>query len=303
MRLGSKSLIAVLWVLVSTAIFTLIFAAAKIVDGEIGTFQLLVLRYMSSFATVLLLARFSGGVGRYLVSRPYPHLLRAALGSSAAAAITWSTAHMPVADATSIGMLYGVITVVLGIVFLRERVGRAHWLAILISIAGAALIMREQGAFQAEFVGFPALIALLSAILMSAEGMMIRILSQKEPAITLMLYVSGFGLILMLGPALLEWRPMSPLILAGCLLLGPLGILAQYCTIRGYRMAPLSVVGPIDYSWIVFASLLGVFVFGEIPGWFVVAGASLVVTGGVLLTRLRPGAGPGPRSPGSEARR
>ncbi len=278
---------AILWVLLSTALFTVIFAAAKFADGAIGTFQILFLRYIGSCVTLCCLAARSGSFSQLKSNVPLRHFMRAVFGCSAAAAITWASAHMPVADASAIGILYGVMTVLLGIFFLKEHVGVRHWLAVLISLSGAMLIMSSQGAFQSSVSAIPASIALLSAILMASEGLLIRLLSQTESALSMMLHISGFGVLLMCVPAILEWKNVSTPVVVGCLALGPLSVLAQYCTIRGYRIAPLSVVGPVDYSWLIFAMILGVVGFGEYPSTGVVAGGVLIIIGGGVLTSIR----------------
>lgn len=278
---------AILWVLLSTALFTLIFAAAKFADGAMGTFQILFLRYLGAFAVLLVLSRTARHGGAWRSKRKPLHFLRAVCGCSAAAAITWSSAHMPIADATAISMLYGLITVILGAVFLREHTGAAIWGAVLLSLAGAAIVMLSQGAFGESLPVLPAAMALLGALLMACEGLLIRILARAESALTLMLYVTLFGCLLMLGPALAEWQAASITGIAACILLGPVSVAAQYCTIRGYRTAPLSVVGPVDYSWLIFAALLGFLAFGETPGQSVLAGGALIILGGIVLALTR----------------
>lgn len=278
---------AVLWVLLSTAAFTLVFAAAKFADGIIATFQIMFFRYIGSVLTLIILAANLGSFSQYRSKAPQKHFLRAVFGCSAAAAITWASVHMPVADASAIGILYGVMTVILGIVFLKESVDIQQWLAVLISVVGALLVMYSQGAFQSNVSVFPALIALLSAVLMASEGLLIRVLSQTETAMSMMFYINVFGIVLMAIPAFVEWQTVSIGVFAACLALGPLSILAQYCTIRGYRIAPLSVVGPIDYSWVIFAMILGFAVFDEAPTFGLIAGATLIIIGGVVLSSIR----------------
>jgi len=68
----------------------------------------------------------------------------------------------------------------------------------------------------------------------------------------------------------------------------------QYFTIRGYRIADISVVGPIDYTWLVFAAIIGYVFFNEIPTVGVVLGALLITIGGVLLAALKPPTPPHP---------
>ncbi|MEM6579037.1 MAG: DMT family transporter [Pseudomonadota bacterium] len=283
----TSNLSAVLWVLASTAIFSLIFASAKFADGAAGTFQILFLRYLAALPLLLLYATVTRRASSMRAPQPLAHFLRAVFGVGAVAAITWASARMPIADATALGMAYGVLSVLLGVVILHERPGAAQGGAIVMTVLGAAIVLRGQGAFVGGGLSWPALVALGSAVLMALEGVMIRVLSQTDTALSMMVYVCGFGMVLMALPAFWEWQALSLWGYALCFGLGPLSILGQYCTIRGYRIAPLAVVGPVDYSWLLFALAIGAFGFGEWPGPSVLAGAGLIVLGGIWLSRVR----------------
>lgn len=276
---------AVLWVLASTAIWTVIFAAAKFTDGSIGVFQITLLRYTGAFVTALVLAQTTGGLVAFRSRRPGTHFLRALCGSGAGISITWASAHMPLVDATALGMSYGFLLVLLGAMFLGERPSRLQLAASAVSLLGAAVVMLGKGAFQQALPLGPVLVAGASAILMAVEGLLIRILGLREKPLTVILHVCFFGLCLMLLPAWLNWHPAPWPSLALCIGLGPLALLGQYCTIRGYSAAPLSVVAPVDYAWIVFAALLGLMAFGERPGVTTLLGCALILAGGSILAR------------------
>jgi drug/metabolite transporter (DMT)-like permease len=278
---------AILWVLFSTALWTLIFAAAKFADGSMGTFQITFLRYIGALITALMLAGAAGGLTAHRSTRTGSHFLRALCGSGAAVAVTWSSAHMPLADATALSMIYGVVLVLLGVLFLGERPERLLLWGSALSLLGAAVVMTGKGAFQGAVPFGPALVALIGAVLMAVEGLLIRILGLTEKPLTVIIHICFFGLCLMLVPAVLNWQPVSFSAMLLCVGLGPVSILAQYCTIRGYRAAPLSVVGPVDYSWLIFASLLGFMAFGESLGGATLIGCALIIGGGVTLSRAR----------------
>lgn len=275
---------AILWVLLSTGLFSLIFAAAKFADGAVGTFQILLLRYIGSLLTVMILATVSGPRRQHRSKTPLLHLTRAVFGCGAAAAITWASAKMAIADASAIGMLYGVFAIAFGVILLKERICLRQAIAVLISLTGALIVMFAQGAFHSSLLIIPALIALLSAFLMASEGFLIRVLSQRDTAISMMLHVSFFGICLVALPAAREWQPIGLEVYAMCFALGPLSVFAQYCTIRGYRIAPLSVVGPVDYAWLLFAIAIGWVSFGEVPGSGVIFGGAMIILGGFVLS-------------------
>ncbi|ETX13658.1 hypothetical protein OCH239_09340 [Roseivivax halodurans JCM 10272] len=276
---------AILWVLLSTFLWTVIFAAGKLSGGEIGAFQITFLRYVGGFSLLSGAVVAQGRLAQHRSARPSAHFARAVCGCGAAVAITWASTRMPLVDATAIGMLSGVLTVLLGVAVLNERLGRANGIAIFLAVVGVAFVMLGKGAFRSGLFLIPALVAFLSAAMFALEGLLISVLGRAERPGTVMLHVSFFGLVLMGGPAWLEWRPLSWQATLSCISLGPVGLIAQYCTIRGYRAAPLSVVAPIDYSWILFSALLGAMFFGEIPGPSAWIGCTLIVSGGVVLAR------------------
>nr|WP_320144134.1 DMT family transporter [uncultured Cohaesibacter sp.] len=276
---------AILWMLLSTFIWTVIFSAGKFADGTIGVFQLTFFRYVGGLMTLLSLLPSKGGFRAHISRQPKAHFARALCGCGAAISITWASANMPLVDATAISMSYGIFGVLLGAIVLKETIRLHHWTAVAVSLAGVAIVMVSKGAFQGHIAALPICIAVISAIFLAIEGLLISILGRSERAFTVMLYVSFFGCCLMFPAALLEWQPASPTTFALCLVLGPLGILGQYCTIKSYRSAPLSVVAPVDYSWLFFSALLGLIVFNEVPTHGTWLGCMVIALGGVLLIR------------------
>ena len=91
----------------------------------------------------------------------------------------------------------------------------------------------------------------------------------------------------MLIPALFFWTHLPLTELLPYFLLGPIAISAQYLVVIGYRIADVSILTPMDYSWLVFAALIGYVFFGELPTPGVIIGSGMIIVGGTLLTTLR----------------
>ena len=295
---------AVAWVTVATAIFTVILASGKLTGGQVSAFQILFLRYVGGVATCLILVAIAREpVWRTDARRVATHAARTGCGALSGACAIHAAAEMPIADATAIGLLDGAMAVLLGIVLLREAVGGRQWLAIGVSVAGAAVVTLGNGAFgqiRADDV-VPAAVALLGAGLGALEAVLLRMLAVAERPVAVLFFVNLLGLVLLAAPGLLTWRTGADAGGFVFVLLGPFAVLAQYCNIRGFRLAPVAVVGPVGYSWIVFAALLGLFAFGEVPSAATLAGAALIVAGGVMLARL-PNAGGSGTTPRSRRR-
>lgn len=282
---------AIAWVTVGTALFSLIFASAKFADGSAGSLQILFLRYIGGLATLLfVVAARRETLSAYRSPKPLSHFMRAIFGASGGGALIYASANMPIVDATAIGLLYVVFVIPLGVVVLKERLNGQHLGAIAICCAGAMLIMASRGAFTAFHVAyvFPAGIAVVGAALLAVEGLMIKMLSSSDRAMTVLLYVNTFGILLMAGPAAMQWVPLSLETALSCVLLGPLAVTAQYCIVQGYRLASLSIVGPVDYTWLIFAGLIGFLCFGEKPTLGVTTGSAIIAIGGIMLAIIKP---------------
>ncbi len=284
---GSGNAGAILWVLLGTALFSIVYASAKFGDGIASPLQVVLLRYISGFVVLCGAAVYlKDGLAAHFSKKPFAHFARAVFGCYGGAAIIYSSAKMPILDATAISLLYVIFIVALGVVILNERVGKLHWMAIVLSSLGALTVMMSRGAFQsfnADYL-WPAFIAMAGALLIAMEAILIRTLSQSDKTLTVLLYVNFFGILLVAIPALSTWQMVSLSETMLLCMLGPIAISAQYCIIQGYRIADVSVVGPVDYTWLIFAALIGLVFFGEIPTPGVILGAALIVFGGYLLS-------------------
>ncbi len=252
--------------------------------------QILFLRYIGGLATLLMVVAVRRErLSAYQSPKPFSHFMRAVFGASGGGALIYASANMPIVDATAIGLLYVVFVIPLGVLVLKERLNRQHLGAILVCCAGAAIIMASRGAFTEFHLAyvFPAGIAVLGAALMALEGLMIKMLSHSDRALTVLLYVNTFGILLMAGPAALQWVPLSLESAMSFILLGPIAVTAQYCIVQGYRLASLSIVGPVDYTWLIFAGLIGFLFFGEQPTFGVVIGSVIITAGGILLAVVK----------------
>jgi len=289
--LPNSNVEAMTWVLLGTALFSLIFASGKFGGETTSVVQIQFLRYVTGFATLLGVVAFKGeNLRAYRSDRPFSHALRAIFGVSGGFALIYASAEMPIVDATALGLLYVVFVIPLAVLILKEDVTKQHLAGITLSCAGAGFIMISRGAFaqfQPAYL-WPAMIAVAGAALLAIEGLLIRVLSHADRPLTVLLHVNGFGVLLLAVPAAFAWKDMSLSAMVPFLLLGPIAVAAQYCIVRGYRMAALAIVGPVDYAWLIFAALIGILFFNEVPSTGVVLGSAIIAAGGIVLAIIRP---------------
>ena len=292
----SPTVVGILWVLLGTLLFSVVFASGKMLP-QVPVAQLMVLRLGTGFVVVLaIVVAQGGGALRPSGTHPALHVLRTATGTSGAFCAIYAAANMPIADATAVGLTEGMFVLVLAVLLLKERVGARHWLAAATCAVGAFVVVQGTRAGASGIAMDPmAGVALLGALLMAAETIFLKILAMRERRLTTMLYVHGLATVLWTVPAWLLWQPLDIGALGACMALGLVGLGGQYSNLRGFRLADAAILGPIGYSWILFAAGLGFVAFGEVPGLATAVGSALIVAGGIALARL-PSAAPQCRS-------
>ena len=283
----NKTVCALLWGLLGTFLFTLVFASGKITGGEISPFQIMFIRYISGFSLLVLIA-LSGNkpIHYYSSQRPGFHVCRSLCGTMGAVSFIHASQISPIAQVSALGLTDGLLTVILSIIFLGERVNVNQWLGALLCGFGAFVVVYDsnQSSFSMNFE-FGLWLALIGALLIAIESVLIKLLTATENIMTILLQVNFFSMLILSLPALYSWSTPNIEQLLFYLALGPIAITAQYCWVKAYSLEDASVVTPINYSWMVFAALLGYLFFNESLGVYTLIGSVLIAIGGVMLAR------------------
>ena len=190
-----------------------------------------------------------------------------------------AAARMPLADATAISFLSPIVTMVFAVFLLSERVGPVRWSAAGVSLIGALILMRPgTSAFQPA-----ALIALVSALFMGIEAILIKRLTSGEPPIRILLVNNAIGAAIAVTAAAFVWIAPSPAQWAMLALLGVTMASAQALFIQAMKGVDASYVVPFFYSTLVFAALYDAVLFTEWPDGISQIGAAVIVAGAILL--------------------
>ena len=207
------------------------------------------------------------------------HILRGLFAVIAMSAGFTAIVHMQLAEAIAISFARTLFMTVLAIFFLREVVGIRRWSVTLIGFIGVMVIVRP----GTEHMNAYAWLALLSAMFVAALTIVLRKLSQIEPASTIMAYQSSFITVIMAGPAFYFWVPPTWQEIALILVIGVLMSTMQWCNIQGLKVAEAVAVAPIEYTRLLFAGIIGMIFFAEVPTVWTLAGSAIII-GSTLYT-------------------
>ncbi|MGX1740991.1 DMT family transporter [Bosea sp. NPDC055353] len=197
----------------------------------------------------------------------------------------YSVSVLPLAEALTLSFLAPVFVALLGGLILKEKIDKRILQALGFGIAGMLVMVwpRLQGHVSGASLGVAA--ALFSAVSYAFNLILLRRIAVREhPTVIVAFQNCGPALCLAI-PAWYAFVPMSFGDLAAYLFAGALGVAGHLTLTSAYAHAAASRLAPIEYTALVWASLLGFFVFGEVPLYTTYAGALLIVAGAVAVSR------------------
>src|SRR5580700_4671295 len=275
---------------------TVVFAGVNaIVKWEVGKYPIgEVAFYRALFAlvavSVIILPR--AGIAVFRTRRYLAHLQRGVSQFGSMTCMFFAFSLMSLGSAVAISFAAPLFTTLLSATVLKERVGIHRWSALVVGFIGVVIVTEPgRNTFQAG-----ALFALANAVLISSVAVAIRRMSVTESTETLTLY--QMIVITVCTLFLLPFGFKQPSwIDAGCLAVAGVGNgIAQYWWTRSLTLAPPSAVVPFNYLSLVWASMLGFAVWGDMPTTHLMIGAAIVVASGLYILwretvrhgRLRP---------------
>lgn len=187
--------------------------------------------------------------------------------------------HLPLADATSLVFSAPIFITALSVPLLDEHVGWRRWGAVLLGFVGVLVIVRPGGAtFQVA-----SLLPLGTAVFYALFMISARWIDRSERLMTMMLFAMLFPLIFSAPGAMAGWSPIQSGdigLFVGTAVLGSLGLALIG---QAFRMAPAAIVAPFDYTALIWAALFGWLIWGDIPGFWTITGALIIVVSGIFI--------------------
>ena len=187
---------------------------------------------------------------------------------------------LPLAEATALNYATPVIVVLIGPLFLNERLTRARLAFVVAGALGMLLIVRPGGAiFQGG-----ALYAILAAFFYAGYQILTRLLAGENPRVSLF-YPAVVGTLLLsaLTPTF-DWPSHMPWTHVGLIMAGGLfGTLGHLLFILAFRHAPASAITPFTYMQLVWATLIGWLVYRHFPDASSIAGMAVIAGSGLLI--------------------
>jgi drug/metabolite transporter (DMT)-like permease len=205
-------------------------------------------------------------------------ILRSTLGTVGILCNFYAVDHMLLADASILNRLSPFVTVLLSWIFMRERLDRVQGISIIIAFCGALCIIRPG---FGSLTSFPALIATIGGICAGAAYTTVRWLTQHGVnKAFIVFFFSVFSCAALLPHLLLNYQSMTFVQFIILMLAGLAGAGGQFSITYAYSKAPSREISVFDYTIVIFAGILGYFIFDQMPdamsflGYFIICGVS-----------------------------
>lgn len=284
-----RPLAGIAWAALAVLTASMLLALPKSAGGDISPFQFTLLRYLTGLATIApfyfrakagLPEYDTKGRGRHTFKL---HAVRAALAVIRITCLFYAVTHMPFANAQAITLTNGVFMIVFAVLLLRERARPATLVACAVCFAGGVIAAEPKWQVQG-FLSSGAIAALAGAAIWGIESTVIKYTAVRDETVRILFTVNLIAAGLIAIPGIIAWTPLSWTQWAMLLFIGPLAIMTQVFNVKAFRVADANLLAPVRYSSVVFALLIGWFIFGEWPTVWGGMGIMLILVSGLALT-------------------
>ncbi len=254
-------------------------AIVKVLSSHYSVFQLVVTQASFALIPLAIMLAWEGGLRSIRVRHPRLVLLRGALAGTGTIFGFFSFSQLPLAETYSIFFCTPILVTILSIPILGERVGLHRWAAVIVGLVGVVVMVRP--GFEALHIGHAA--ALVSAVTGAFTVLVMRRIARDEHhAVMVLAVVTGLITVSLPGMILTFRTPTlhdMALFACGGLLMGS----GQFFIVRSLKLAPATVVAPMQYSMMLWAIGYGYLLFGTTIDPLVVLGAMIVIASGLYI--------------------
>ncbi|WP_378944740.1 DMT family transporter [Mesorhizobium sp. ANAO-SY3R2] len=271
-------LAGVLLMLMGDFMFALNDAMGKWLVTSYSVGQVLFIRSVGAFIILGPMLARQGLAPLAKVDRPGLQFLRVVLATADTALFYAAVVYLPLADVMTFYMAGPIYMAALSHFFLGEKVGWRRWLAIVLGFCGVVIALKPSAASLA----WPSLFALVGSLSFAISLILSRKLRTTSDTTLVTWQTIGalaMGVILAVG----DWQSASALDWSAMLLLGIVSCAAHLMITRALKLAPASLLAPLQYTLLLWAVVFGVVFFNDFPDTQILVGSAIIVFAGLFI--------------------
>jgi drug/metabolite transporter (DMT)-like permease len=252
-------------------------ALTKLLSTRYSVFELAVIDAVFALLVVLPVLIRQEGAKALMPRRPSIVILRCALGAGSLMLCFLAFAAIPLAQGYSIAFLTPLAVTALSAPVLGEHVSWRQWLAVVIGFAAVIVILRP----DFHGIGIGQVYMLGSAALFALSMLVLRRIAKSESNATLLLIYFVMLFLIGLPVAIGQWKTPDAADLGLMALLGAFSGLGNLLLIAAFRYAPAAIVSSFMYCQLIWGTVFGAFLFGDLPDIITIGGAGVIMLCGI----------------------
>jgi len=250
---------------------------AKFLTDTLHPVQIVWCRQLGLLSGVFLLIALRG---RSVLHSAHPKLQigRGVLAAFSATLFIVGIRYVPLADAVAITFVAPFMVTVLGALILREPVGVRRWTAVTIGFLGALIVIRPGMGVLHPAAG----LLVIAATAFALRQVLSRLLAGQDSTQTTVAYTAIVSWILLTIPLPFFWQaPASGFEIFLLVAMAVIAAVGETLVIMALDAAQAVVIAPVHYSLIIWGTLYGYFVFGQLPDGWTWLGAMIICASGL----------------------
>ena len=279
---ASTDNLGIAFCLSATLIFSCQDAITKMLVSSLPAPQFIMIRFWAFLIFALVFAGFNGGIKISLkTKRPFLQILRGLLLILQIILFAYGLKHLSLADMHSLFVLFPVFVTVLAIPVLGETIGWRRIVAVTISFLGALIILRPgMGVF-----GWEALYPIGCAAMFAVYNLLTRLTSYDDHYSSNILYVAIIGALVSTAWGSSLWQTPDKLQWIYILSLCVTGVAGHVLLMKALEYSEASKIQPFNYFTLVWAIIISIVFFSEIPDLWTLVGAGIIISSGLYVLR------------------
>ena len=280
MSAAQNTRLGVILMIATTFVFAAQDGISQYLVREYNVRMVVMIRYwfFAVFVIAVASAKAGGLRAAARTDQPVLQILRGTLLAAEICIMVLGFKLLGLVESHAVFACYPLLIAALSGPVLGERVGWRRWAAIGAGFVGVIIVLQPGfGVFRPA-----AVIPLIAALMFALYGLLTRYAARRDSAATSFFWTGVTGAVVLTAVGIGTWEPMSAYDWRWMALLCVTGALGHYLLIRCYEVAEASAVQPFAYLQLVFASGIGVMVFGEVVPHHVAVGAGIIVSAGLF---------------------
>lgn len=254
---------------------------AKFLTTSYNPVQIIWFRQLGLLMGVIILIAVRG-TAVLKTQRPVLQMTRGVLVVCSSLLFVFAVKHVALADAVAASFVAPFFLTILGAFVLKEKVGIRRWSAVVVGFAGALIIVRP----GMNAIHPAVLLVVVAAAIYAARQIIGRLLADNDNTATTVAYTALTSSLVISAPLPFVWLlPDTSQAWLLFSLIAVLGAAGEVMLIKALEVAEAGTVAPMHYSLIVWGTIYGYFVFGQLPDQWTVIGTLIIVAAGIYTLR------------------